>query len=180
MTDNCRDCCVLSLLSLAAISLIGSIVCYITFGIMFLVQDYNVAGDCKGSSLWEYVLVAMILACSHVSVKSDKDDGGVFLPLLMCLGIVDLGLAIWGGVELFEKSCDDLSDSNLWKFGLAVFVIQLFLAVTSLIIIPVILICSICLNENNTEESSISSVKIDNLGQNEIREPIKTNLDNEV
>ena len=123
---------------------------------MYLVQDYKVANECKGSALWAYVLVAMILALGHGGAKSDDKNNAV-APVLICLGLIDLGLAIWGGIELFEKSCDELEDSNIWKFGLAVFILQLFLATFCLVIIPAIILCDVCFESRNLSVSSVDS-----------------------
>lgn len=62
---------------------------------------------------------------------------------------------VWGGVELFENTPtdSDLYNSNLWKFGLATFVIQL---VVILIIVLIPLIC-LCLPKKK-EPEQLSSV----------------------
>ena len=137
---------------LAVLAIVGACVSYVVFGIMYLVQDYNIAHDCNGSSLWEYVLVAMILALGHGGAKNDNDNSiGV---VMICLGFIDLGLAIWGGIELFEKSCDDLQESNIWKFGLAVFIFQLILTALCLVVVPLILICGVCFDSKSENISS--------------------------
>ena len=53
---------------------------------------------------------------------------------------MNVGFAIWGGFELWEKSCSDLKDTNLWKFSLAVFIIQIISAVI-ILLIPCIIAC---------------------------------------
>ena len=57
------------------------------------------------------------------------------------MGLIECGLAIWGGIELWEKSCSDLSDTNLWKIGLVTFVLQVIFATVFLVIMPIIMCC---------------------------------------
>ena len=130
---------------ISALALVAGAIAYIVFGIMFLVQDYDVAHDCGGSSLWAYVLTALILAWSRGSAKNAQDDNNqVNFCVLICLGLIEGGLAIWGGIELFGNSCDDLSESNLWTFGLVTFILQTFVASICLVIIPLLVVCCEC------------------------------------
>lgn len=155
MEDNSskfKEVCGLITVIITGLAIIGACISYVVFGIMYLVQDFKIAHDCNGSSLWEYVLVAMILALGHGGAKSDSDHSiGI---IMICLGFIDLGLAIWGGIELFDKSCDDLQESNIWKFGLVVFIFQLFLAVLCLVVVPLLLICGVCFDSKSENISS--------------------------
>ena len=137
-------CCVAFISCIFILGIIAAGVAYVVFGIMFLVQDYNVANDCKGSSLWAYGLVAIILSIQRGNAKNVKNDNGVAVGVLICMGLIEAGLGIWGGVELFEKSCNDLSDTNLWKFCLATFILQIFLAFLCLIVGPFVAIILTC------------------------------------
>ena len=134
----CFGACGICILTL---SLIAGCISYLVFGIMFLVQDYNVADSCKDSSLWAYVLTAIILCWARLGAKdnsnsNDESGAGAAICKLICLGLIESGLAIWGGIELWQKSCDDLSDTNLWKFGLVTFGIQSFVAGLFIVIMP--------------------------------------------
>ena len=144
------------------LGLAAGFIAYLIFGIMYLVKDYNVANDCKGSSLWEYVLVALILSFSRLNAKNTKDENGIFnFCVLILLGLIETGLAIWGGFELFNNSCDDLADTNLWKFGFATFAIQTFVATVCLIIIPLLVICcEYCCNYEKKEMSNIDTANL--------------------
>lgn len=133
------ECCILLSGGLFGLSLAVACICYVVFGILYLVQDYNVWNDCESdSNLWPYVLVGIILSLNKVNAK-DMDDSDAIITL--CCGfLIELGLASWGGVELYDKigNCTDLRESNLWKFGLATFILQLvFCAI--LLIIPLIM-----------------------------------------
>ena len=121
------ETCLYCNLCIFGIALIAGCLAYIVFGIMFLVQDYNIANDCKGSNLWEYALVACILSLSRCNANNanDKDSGGFNFGVLICLGLIEAGLGIWGGIELFSNSCDDLTESNLWIFCFVTFMLFL-------------------------------------------------------
>lgn len=138
------ECCGACSLVIMVMALLAGAIAYLVFGIMYLVQDYKIANDCAGSGLWAYVLTAIILAWGRGNAKntSTKDgDMGTPFCTLVCLGIVDAGLAIWGGIELFQYSCSDLQDSNIWKFGLVTFCLQAFFATLFLVIMPIVLCC---------------------------------------
>lgn len=168
MDDNSskfKEVCGLITVIITGLAIIGACISYVVFGIMYLVQDFKIAHDCNGSSLWEYVLVAMILALGHGGAKNDNDHSiGI---IMICLGFIDLGLAIWGGIELFDKSCDDLQESNIWKFGLVVFIFQLFLAVLCLVVVPLLLICGVCFDSKSEDISSEDLTAIINRTRNQ-------------
>lgn len=143
-SNDFLGCCGVCSLVILVVGLIAGAIAYLVFGIMYLVQDYKIANDCAGSSLWAYVLTAIILAWGRGNAKntSTKDgDMGTAFCTLVCLGLVDAGLAIWGGLELFQYSCSDLQDSNIWKFGLATFCLQTIFASLFLVIMPIVLCC---------------------------------------
>jgi len=149
-SDDCSlyigGCCIF----LSVLVILGCAISYLVFGIMYLVQDYSIVHECNGSSLWAYVLTAIILSLLRCNSKNAKDEhDNVNFCVLICLGLVELGLAIWGGVELWVNSCDTLIDTNIWKFALATFILQSFVATLLLVIIP-ITFC-VCAFRTNTE-----------------------------
>ena len=78
---------------------------------------------------------------------------------MVLLGIINLAISIWGGLELFYKSCDDLNDSNLWIFGVVSFGLQL-LNVFICIIVFQIIVCCLIFKENdinNTNKLTINT-----------------------
>ena len=154
-SEDCTTCTALCCGCFGILVVIGCAISYIVFGIMFLVQDYNVAHECENSSLWAYVLTAIILSVSRSGAKNTKDDqDNLNICVLVCLGLIELGLAIWGGVELWIKSCDSLTDTNIWKFALATFILQTFVASLLLVFIPLTFcIFAICNGNSNVEEN---------------------------
>ena len=133
---------------IGVIALLGATVSYIVFGIIYLIQDYEISNECKGSNLWEYVLVSMILACTNVSVKTNDEKFDLSACVLAMIGVINLCLSTWGGIELWDYSysCDELFNSNLWKVGLASFILQVTTTVIC-VIVPPILLCYITFRE---------------------------------
>ena len=140
---------------LAIFIVVGSVVWFV-YGIIFLVNDYHVAKDCSGSNLWAYILVALILYYNKINAKNIGDEEAI--GLLICSAIVDFSLAIWGATELFDNSegtgCDELEHSNLWKFGLATFIIQIIYS--SLIILILLTVCLISKYNSSVTVSELS------------------------
>tara|TARA_Y100000991_G_scaffold215698_1_gene207548 strand:+ start:4472 stop:5062 length:591 start_codon:yes stop_codon:yes gene_type:complete len=140
------ECCGICCISTFALALLGCAISYIVFGIIFLVNDYNVAKSCNSSGLWAYVLTAIILSVMRSNAKTSSDDNNKSntICVLFCLGLIETGLAIWGGLELWNNSCEDLKESNLWTFGLVTFCLQVICGALFLVIIPLsFLICCI-------------------------------------
>ena len=140
----CLDCVVLFTTIILCLGLIGGAIAYIVFGIKYLIEDYEEAHDCKGSSLWEYVLVGVVLFVFDLfGINSNKNmDSKVdyIVILIVMIGIINLCLALWGGYELWNNSCDDLTDSNLWIFGFVTFISEVIVSFICIVIPPVLLI----------------------------------------
>lgn len=150
--DNkvCGNCCVCS----TALVLIIGAICFLVFGILFLVQDWDEYRSCSGSSLGPYVIVALVLSWSNGNAanSSKKEDSSIeFFFRILIYFLLNTGLAIWGGIELWEKSCDDLKDTNLWKFSLAIFILQI-ISVVILLLISLIFGCISVYESKNTNE----------------------------
>lgn len=134
-SNECKDILCTVFLIILFLGLIGGCICYYVFGIMYLVEDYDEAKDCKKSNLWAYVLVNLILSLkiSQLKSKDDKDNSYAIL-ILNC--IIDAGMSIWGGIELFNNTCSDLEDTNLFTFALTIFIIQVIICAAVLIVLP--------------------------------------------
>lgn len=120
--------------------LVGCVVTYITFSILYLIEYYNTASKCENSHLWEYLLVSLVLSIVNFKVDSKEDESERKIIAIVILGITDLGLSIWGGIELWDKCCDELRNTYLWTFSLISFFTQL-LAVFICIVLPAIMLC---------------------------------------
>jgi len=145
-------CCVCS----GTLALIAGCISFLVFGIMFLVQDWDEYTSCSGSEMGPYVIVALVLTWGNGNAAKGKKDDSSFSELVVSLlfyFLLNTGLAIWGGIELWDKSCDDLKNTNLWKFSLAVFILQVISA-TILLIIPFGFVCVEVNNAKTNFESS--------------------------
>ena len=129
------------ILLLLILTIIVSFVSFIIFGIIFLIDDFNIAEECLGSNLWTYVLVTLILTVGFICNISSENDCQKKLNLI-CLALINLGLSIWGGIEIFENSCMDLKNSNLWIFSIYCFSLQVLISSFIFIINPLVVIIS--------------------------------------
>lgn len=143
-----KICC----LGILFIGLLVSVVVYLVFSIVFLIEDYNISNECKGSNLWEYVLVSTILMFPNVSVKSDKYS--TLAIIVVIIGVLNLCMSIWGGIELWDYSCHDLAETNLWKIGLASFILQVSIA-SLCIVVPPILLCYFYTKEDRAQPNPL-------------------------
>ena len=121
------------------------LIAYIIVGIIYLVNYYEETKDCKGSDLWEYALVSVIIPCIGIfSSKNNSSESNkeIFIIIFTLSGILDYGLAVWGGIELFEKSCSNIKNSEIWDFSLASFCLQLIWGTIFLILSILIIMFS--------------------------------------
>ena len=140
-----EDCLAVFCGIIFSILLLGIVVCYcayIVFGIIFLVDDYKIAKDCKNSNLWAYVLVSVIITFLRLNgKKNEKVPIEAVLCNMICLGAIEVAFASWGGIEIWKHSCNDLKDTSLWDFALVTFSIQVVFSVIFLIIVPIYMCC---------------------------------------
>jgi len=134
--------------------LIAVSITYIVYGIMYLIQDYDIAHECTNSSLWAYVLTSVIISLLRFCGKNNKENKNIEsnICIIICLGLIELAFSIWGGVELFQKSCNNLYETNLWTFALITFILQIIAAFICLIVVPCTILC--CIVNNNVEKSN--------------------------
>tara|TARA_B100000902_G_scaffold397471_1_gene461359 strand:- start:4651 stop:5205 length:555 start_codon:yes stop_codon:yes gene_type:complete len=147
----CCVCC-------GTLALIAGCISFLVFGIMFLVQDWDEYTSCSGSEMGPYVIVALVLTWGNGNAAKGKKEDSSFCELVVSLlfyFLLNTGLAIWGGIELWDKSCDDLKNTNLWKFSLAVFILQVISA-TILLFVPFVFAC-IAACENKSDNPNVKS-----------------------
>ena len=150
-----RICC----LSFLFIVLLVSVLSYVIFSILYLIQDYQISNECKGSNLWEYILISTILVFTYYSVKTDNFT--LFAILVIIIGIVNICMCIWGGIELWNYSCDDLTETNLWRVGLASFILQLTVSLTSILTMPFMLFYIYYIEDHTVENPNPLNEKIE-------------------
>jgi len=134
---------------------LAAAIAYTVFGIMYLVEDYTVCNDCKGSNLWGYALTTIVFCtisgkyCIYIQRDKSKMKLWVYILLMTILGIIYGGFAIWGGIELFEKSCHAVENSHLWTWGTCAFGLQCasaFLLLSSLLCLIFYTLYTLCIN----------------------------------
>ena len=145
----CSGCC----MCIFTLAFIAAIISFYVFGIMFLVQDYELCKQCNGSELWAYVLVTLILnACSGNSAREKDKSQWELLVLLISTFIINGSMGVWGGIELWVNSCDSLIESNIWIFGTWVFGIQMISCFLCLCAIPIL--CCKSSDESNEHKKN--------------------------
>jgi hypothetical protein len=122
--------CLLLILAYSSVVFIfTTFAAYTCLGIYFLNQDYYIRAICPPSILWEYILLSVIFAGNKLSVyflknftkKDYKFIKGVNLGSL----IIESILLLVGGFGLFYHSLSCDSDTNLCKFGISSFLLQI-------------------------------------------------------
>lgn len=158
MSDKSNLCC---FITCGCIFFIGYIT-YITFSILYLVVDKSLDDDCDDSNLWVYNLVSLILPiisrlCSakNSSHKDEKTSTCQLICSLICSCLIEMGLAIWGGIELYNNCnhCTDLKNSNLWILGLTNFILQIVSSSIIIIFITFSLISNCCVSSKNINQT---------------------------
>lgn len=153
MSAKLQCFCIVTLVCLLGYAYIA----YITFSIIYLINDKSIADNCDNSNLWVYNLVSLILTfiSRMCSIKNGSDEHPnimrkIIIVTYICNIFIELGLSIWGGIELFNNcnNCDELKDSNLWDLGLTNFIIQIFVVI---LILWIFILC-IC-NENHLKKN---------------------------
>ena len=105
------------------------IVIYLITSVIYLFDEYEGWLNCKEeSNLWVYVLVSLILIGNKRTLIWRKDE---LLYIIIYCSLIEIGLATWGGFELFNKaaSCPGLTGSGLYNVGIVSFLLQLFIGV---------------------------------------------------
>lgn len=98
-----------------------------------LITSYGIEikRDCPHSSLWFYSLLSVLFHTTSfsfanvASTPASRSDRAGLEYSLCCLCIIEFGMTIWGGIEIFQFSCPSLHHSNLYIFGYVSFIKQL-------------------------------------------------------
>ena len=158
MSDKSNLCCLITCCCI----ILFSYITYITFSILYLVQDKSLDDNCDDSNLWVYNLVSLILPlisrfCSakNSSDKDEKTSTCQLISSLICSSLIETSLGVWGGIELYNNcnDCTDLKNSNLWNLGLTNFIIQIFSSSIIIIFITFSLISNCCNSSKNINQT---------------------------
>ncbi len=134
--ESIKECMGPTLIASLVMGVIAGAIAYVVFAIKFLVEDYDTWRECDDSNLWIYVLVSLIISVNKKGASDTSDDN---FAVIFCVCMIELGFAIWGGIELFDQvdSCPELRDSDLWSIGLATFIMQLIVG-SMVVLIPLV------------------------------------------
>lgn len=112
---------------------------YIAISVTFLANNHDTMGNC--SLLWWYNLLSLIIPIElfimMICCKCDIYNRFGFVLLIF------LGMAIWGGTEIFKYDCEYLTDYNFWAFALFNFILQILIIIYPIIELIRYCICSI-------------------------------------
>jgi hypothetical protein len=114
---------------LIIICLAWSFTCII-FIFKSIIDDRDIAIECTGSHLWEYVIYILIsviysdilnLNMGFSYLSSETPDLNIFQPhasLKIASSMMTIISIIWGSVELWHNSCNNLTHTWLHTIGL--------------------------------------------------------------
>lgn len=137
--ENAEKLCNIVLINILLILIFGQIF-YIVFGVIYLIEYYDIWNNCQNTSLWIYALISIIIehllfsSFTIVSIKKENNrnftNNIILLICPICLCIIEFFLAVWGRYELFDRvhNCSDLINSKLWIFSLVSFIIQIIIS----------------------------------------------------
>ena len=114
-SEDATTCAAGTGLCCGACALIGGAVSFLVFGILFLVQDWNEYSSCNGSDLGPYVIVALVLTWANGNAAKTKNENNDICSLILGLlfyFLLNTGLAIWGGIEVYINSNDCIELAN--------------------------------------------------------------------
>jgi hypothetical protein len=159
-----------------ALGIAAAAIVYIVHAIIALSNDKNISDECSLSHVWAYILthliVEFLVKANAGKNASSKDDITNMIVIVAWSGLIDLGLSIWGTVELFYLiqhyeetnitnntltnytitdltdpmvvACEDLQQSSLWTMGYITLGIELALLGISFIILIICICMCIC------------------------------------
>ena len=97
---------------------------YFVFGIVLLITEYKSTNSCKSSNLWEYTLCCVLINLVKVFLTKTRFYVDISFCKSLIFLIFDSLILLFGYLELFENSCNDLINSNIWNYGIISSVIQ--------------------------------------------------------
>ena len=122
--------CLLILSYLSVFCILSIFATYYSLGIYYLTQEYYIRNACHDSILWEYVLISTIFAGNKLIVYVLKNFTNAKFRFIQKANIATLfleaSLVTVGGFGLFDHqlACNN-DNTNLWKFGIASFLLQI-------------------------------------------------------
>lgn len=169
--EECQGICVILCLCLFGCGLIAASVCYYVYGITFLIENKDENDECN-SDIWKYVLTSIVIsAIVSPALSNIKTEDNIFVLLLISsIAILLLfGVGVWGVVLCASEKCDELIDTNLFKFAY-------YLSIVQLSISSMIMFCLFCfgiitiINQPNEADVEITKHNEENNEENNDKE----------
>ena len=106
-----------------------AIITYEIISIIYLIKYYTLANNCEGSYLWEYIFISLMISLLAIAANYYKKHITQSVCTWCYISFISLFISIWGCIELYNNSCKSLCNSNLWRFGLVTFIIQILITI---------------------------------------------------
>ena len=107
---------------LIAFGIIGGAVTFSVYSVIALINNSNnsIQDVCSGSNLWSFLLVTLIvglLQSSQSASSAASESRGAKLMSALCVVVVQIGLMVWSGLELWANRCaaNNLSENLVYK-----------------------------------------------------------------
>ena len=84
------------------------------------------------------------MTLSHGGAAGNLSKENIITPC--CIGLLNVGLGVWGNWEVMSASCLAMHNNHLWKFGFATFILQ-YISGAIYLLISSCCICIICREE---------------------------------
>jgi hypothetical protein len=104
------------------IMIIGGAVTFSVYSVVALINNSNnsIQDVCSGSNLWSFLLVTLIvglLQSSQSASSAASESRGAKLMSALCVVVVQIGLMVWSGLELWANRCaaNNLSENLVYK-----------------------------------------------------------------
>jgi magnesium-transporting ATPase (P-type) len=124
-------------------TLILAIILYITFALIYLVQEYDTCSE--RSTLWVHVLVVLLINSAQVAIQyttnadrsRNQDVQMKNIGILLGLNVV---IVIYGAAVLFgDAVCSEMKNSGLWIVANVMFWVALITSIFALVLVGVAL-----------------------------------------
>ena len=130
----------LSIITLIILILSIGCIIYTISGLIIIINDYDYSKNCDNSNLGIYSIISLVILFKNfINIKYDKSNNNDynFILILIIQFVVDFGMSIWGGLELFNipTKCYELENSHLKIWALVTFSLQILSSAIILIIL---------------------------------------------
>jgi hypothetical protein len=152
------------------IALIGGAVTFTIYSVMALVNNSNnsIQDVCSGSNIWSFLLVVLIsgfLQTSQSASSASSESEGAKVISALCFLVVQIGLMVWAGLELWANRCaaSSLSDNPVYRMVRIWFIVSAS-AVSAAFLGIIGIGASMCIRESRAKAKKRSDWVASSLG----------------